>query len=312
MSFRNPDFTLRQLQYAVAVEETGGFGTAAEVCGVSQPSLSAQVAKLEDLLGVQLFERHARGVHVTVAGAGLLLRMRNVLEAAADVDLAATALEDPYATPLRVGIIPTMAPYLLPCIVSRLRRSERRPLVHWLELQTAVCEEQLAQGELDAMLIADPPTIGGTQDVVVGWESFWALLPSDHPLNGAVSIGDLTTSDLMLLDDGHCLRDHTLAYCGQAEARESPYRATSLPTLTQMVGAGLGVSVLPEAAVAVEVPRADVKALPFREKDVGRTLHLAYRTRSPRSEVLAELAVLVREALVDLDSCRGVPVAGAQ
>lgn len=297
MTFRNPDFTLRQLQYAVAVEETGGFGTAADACGVSQPSLSAQVAKLEDVLGIRLFERHARGVHVTAAGAGLLSRMREVLEAAAVLEIAATALEDPYATPLRVGIIPTMAPYLLPGIVARLRASERRPLVHWLELQTAVCEEQLAAGELDAMLIADPPTVGGTEDVVVGWEPFWALLPAGHPLQGEISLEDLVSSDLMLLDDGHCLRDHTLSFCTSAEARESPYRATSLPTLTQMVGAGLGVSVLPEAAVAVEVPRAEVKALPFREKHVGRTLHLAYRSRSPRTGVLKELAGLIREAL---------------
>ncbi|MCB9669229.1 MAG: hydrogen peroxide-inducible genes activator [Alphaproteobacteria bacterium] len=297
MSFRNPDFTLRQLQYAVAIQETGGFGAAAEVCGVSQPSLSAQVAKLEDVLGVTLFERHARGVHVTLAGEALLARMRAVLDHTASLETAAHTLDDPWATPVRVGVIPTVAPYLLPRMAERIRKLEPRPRVHWLELQTAVCEEQLASGDLDAALIADPTTTSGTEDIVVGWEPFRALVPSDHALKGPVSLDQLADDELMLLDDGHCLRDHTLAFCGHSQARESPYRATSLPTLVQMVAAGLGVSVIPETAVDVEVGRAPVRALPFREEGVGRSLHFVFRSRSPRSDVLLQLAEIARESL---------------
>ncbi len=294
MTFSHLPFSLRQLQYALAVRETGGFGRAAERCGVAQPSLSAQVAKLEDSLGVQLFERHARKVLVTEAGGRLLDEMAAVLAAAVQVQELADVEADPYAHTLRVGVIPTVAPYLLPGAARALAGQAPKLRVHWLELQTAVCEAQLAAGEIDAMLIADPPTQPSVDHLKLGWEPFVAVVPEAHDLHGRVDLDALVEHELLLLEDGHCLRDHTLAVCSERGVRESAYRATSLVTLVQMVGAGLGVSVLPRSAVAVEASRAPVRALPFRDHGVGRTLRLGWRARSPHTRLIRELARVLR------------------
>ncbi|MEZ4238505.1 MAG: hydrogen peroxide-inducible genes activator [Myxococcota bacterium] len=288
-------FSLRQLQYAVAVAETGAFGAAAERCAVSQPSLSAQVAKLEDALGVQLFERHPRGVLVTGAGEALIAAMRQILARADALAATAANLADPDAVVLRVGIIPTAAPYLLPPAVERLRTGP--PRVHWLELQTEVCEQQLAEGLLDAIVIADPPTHAGTTCAELGWEPFLLVVPADQPLDAPVTVEQVAGMELLLLDDGHCLRDQTLALCGRPGARESPYRATSLPTMVQMVASSLGVSVIPASAVPVETARAGVRAVPFAEASVGRTLRLCWRTRGAHADRMPALAAVLGEAL---------------
>ena len=294
MTFSHLPFSLRQLQYALAVRETGGFGRAAELCGVAQPSLSAQVAKLEESLGVQLFERHARKVLVTEAGARLLDEMAAALAAAEAVSSLADAEADPYAHTLRVGVIPTVAPYLLPAAARALSADAPRLRVHWLELQTAACEAELARGGLDAMLIADPPTLPSVDHLKLGWEPFVAVVPADHALEGRIDLDELVAHELLLLEDGHCLRDHTLAVCSDRGVRESAYRATSLVTLVQMVGAGLGVSVLPRSAVAVEAARAPVRVLNFRDHGVGRTLRLGWRARSPHTRLIRELARVLR------------------
>ncbi len=295
--FDNPDFTVRQLQYAVAIAETGGFSTAAEACGVSQPSLSAQVAKLEGVLDVQLFERGARSVRVTAAGAALLARMRHVLDEVSRLDAAARTLRDPYATPLKVGVIPTVAPYLLPTLVEQLRVRRPRPIVHWLELQTAVCEARLAEGQLDAMIIADPPTDTGVDAVEIGWEPFVVVVPAESDIDGPVGVADLEGLDLLLLEEGHCLRSHTLEVCTMPGATDSPFRATSLPTLVQMVASGLGISVLPVTAREMELTRASVRAVPFDPPTAGRTLQMGWRRQSPHHDVLEELAGVASTAL---------------
>jgi LysR family hydrogen peroxide-inducible transcriptional activator len=291
--FRNPDFSLRQLQYAVAIAETGGFSSAASRCGVSQPSLSAQVAKLEEALGTTLFERHARQVHLTQAGRALMPRMRALLEEQAAMAAHAQQLVDPYSVVLRVGIIPTLAPYLLPKIVVAMRARDRAPRVHWLELQTAVCEEALASGDIDAMLIADPPSLPSATSVEVGWEPFRVVVPETHVLTGPVGLDALSSEEVLLLEDGHCLRDHALSLCLLPGAQESPYRATSLPTLVQMVAAGAGVSVLPAFAEEVELGRAQVRTLPFDDPAVGRHLWLGWRSRSPHVGLFEELGEIV-------------------
>ncbi len=294
-------FTLRQLQYALAVQETGGFGRAAELCGVAQPSLSAQVAKLEHALGVQLFERHSRKVLVTEVGAVLLDEMARTLTTARGLQGTAEASATPYAHTLRVGVIPTVAPYLLPAAACALAEQAPGLKVHWLELQTAACEAALARGELDAMLIADAPSQPSVDHIKLGWEPFVAVVPETHPLTGRVDLDTLAAQELLLLEDGHCLRDHTLAVCADRQVRESPYRATSLVTLVQMVGAGLGVSVLPRSAVAVEAARAPVRTLGFRDHGVGRTLWLGWRARSPHTRLVRELARTLRTALAEAD-----------
>ncbi|MCB9764337.1 MAG: hydrogen peroxide-inducible genes activator [Alphaproteobacteria bacterium] len=295
--FHSFDFSLRQLQYAVAVAEAGHFGQAAEACAVSQPALSAQIARLEAALGVPLFERGARGSHPTAAGRALLPRMREALDQAADLREAARALVDPYAVTLRVGIIPTVAPYLLPALSALLQDRAPAPRVHWLEMKTEACERALADGQLDAMLIADPPALPGAVHEDLGWERFHMIVPPGHPLREPVAPQDVNDQELLLLEDGHCLRDHALALCLRPGVQESPYRATSLPTLVQMVAAGLGTSVLPAMAVPVEVGRARVRVLPFTSTGVGRALVLAWRGRSAHGALLRELAGLAREAV---------------
>jgi LysR family hydrogen peroxide-inducible transcriptional activator len=294
--YRNHDFTLRQIQYAVAVAELATFGAAAKAAGVSQPSLSAQVAKLEDVLGQVLFERSVRGVDLTDAGERLLPKLRAALAAAQDVADLATSMQDPLAIPLRVGVIPTIAPYLLPSIVERLDGQEM-PAVHWLELQTASCEQLLLAGDLDAALIAETPGPEGLAGIEVGWEPFLVVVPEGHPLQGPVDEASLGAEALMLLDEGHCLRDHTLRQCALPEGRRSAYRATSLATLVQMVGAGLGISVLPASAVPVETARARVRTLPFQSGRVGRSLVVAHRRGEPRSAFVHQLATAVSAAL---------------
>jgi len=294
--FRDTDFTLRQLQYAVAVAEHGGFGVAAEACGVSQPSLSAQVAKLEGVFGVQLFERRPREVVVTGAGRLLLERARVVMRAAHDLEDAVVAVGSPWSVPLAVGVIPTVAPYLLPPVATELASERPEARVHWQELQTHECEEALATGPLDAAVIADAPGGHGMVDHPIGFEPFVVVVPADHPLQGPVSVAQLSEASVLLLEDGHCLRDHTMDLCLEPGATTSPYRATSLPTLVQMVAAGLGVSVLPSSAVAVEGARARVRVLPFAAP-AGRTLRLVWRQQTSRAEELELVARCFSAAL---------------
>lgn len=287
--FQCPDFTLRQLQYAIAIADTGGFGSAAEACGVSQPSLSAQVAKLEDTLGVRLFDRDTRVIRVTPAGERLLPVLRASLSAAMVVEVAAATLRDPYAIPVRVAVIPTIAPYLLPRAVEELA-ARPGPQVHWLELRTSAAEEAVAQGTADAMVIADPPRDSTLVVRTLGWEPLLAAVPPDADAPDPLPVAWLRARELLLLDDGHCLRDQVLSLCRLPAARQSPYRATSLPTLVQMVSAGLGVTVLPAMAVAVECARSRVVPLRFVEGDIGRTLHMAWRSDHPLAAVMGEVA----------------------
>jgi len=296
--FQSHHFTLRQLQYVLAIEQTGGFGAAARLCGVSQPSLSAQVAKLEEALGVQVFERHSRGVRVTAGGRVLLERLRGVLDGARQLTDTARSLVDPYGVVLRVGIIPTVAPYLLPSVVESLRAAERSPAVHWIEMRTSWCERALADGELDAMVIADPPAVANTSEVDLGWEPFYVIVPRDHEISGPVTLAQVADHEVLLLDDGNCLTDHTVALCLQPGARQSPYRATSMATLVQMVAAGLGISVVPGAAVPAETRRAHVRAVPLAASGVGRTLRLVWRTKSPVGALLEDLAGQLQAALL--------------
>ncbi len=311
--FQNRDYTLRQLQYATAVAELGGFSRAATACGVSQPSLSAQVARLEDALGVQLFERHARAVVPTGAGRELLARMKAVLLASETLDTAARGLVDPYSVTLRVGVIPTVAPYLLPGLTERLLTRSPAPRIQWREVMTEVCERELAAGQLDAVLIADPPSLASAEHRVLGFEPFVMLVPSASGLRGPVTQDQVAAQELLLLEEGHCLRDQALAYCApDALPREAAFRATSLATLVQMVAAGLGASVVPASALPVETRRAAVRAVPFADPAPGRVLRLAWRSRSPLAGVLSELAEVAHAALGDVLGQADVPGSSAR
>ena len=292
MNYRAHPFSLRQVQYAAAVAESGGFGSAASLCGVSQPALSAQVSKLEDALEVQLFERHARKVMLTARGRELLPQLRSLLEGADQVQQHAAVLGGLQELVLRVGVIPTVAPYLLPKQASALRALPFS--LHWLELQTHQCEAALSAGDLDAMLIADPPSSPSFQSMDLGFEPFHLLVPVEHALRGSVTSEAVQSAELLLLEDGHCLRDQTLQLCLIKDSQRSPYRATSLATIVQMVAAGMGVTVIPESAVQVETRTGLVRALPFEQGKVGRKLRLIWRSRSPLSSQIVALGDLLK------------------
>jgi LysR family hydrogen peroxide-inducible transcriptional activator len=300
MSFAPHAASLRQLQYAVAVADTRSFRRAAQQCGVSQPSLSAQLAQLEGALGVRLFERDRRRVLLTPAGEDLIERARRVLVDADDLVDAARRLGDPLAGTLAIGVIPTISPYLLPAAAPAIRRAHPRLTVRWVEDKTENLVRDLHGGRLDAALLALEADLGGPlQREVIGRDPFVLAAPRKHPLAKharPANLGELRGAHLLLLDDGHCLRDQALAVCAGARTEELAFRATSLPTLAQMVSAGAGVTLLPRMAVATESRRAHLAVRPIADESAFRTLALVWRPTSPAGPALRKLAASIRES----------------
>ena len=297
MRFETPSVTLRQLQYAAAIEETGSFRRAAEVCHVAQPSLSAQVAQLEDALGVRLFERGARRVLVTEPGKEILARARRALVEVEDLVEAARRLADPLAGRLRVGVIPTVGPYLLPDVVPALRRAYPRLAIAWVEERTGVLVAEIARGALDAAVVALEANLGDLERAPIAQDPFVlatargdALARDDAPAR----VKDLRGARVLLLDEGHCLREQALSLCSAARAEESDLRATSLPTLAQMVGSGLGVTLLPELAIPVEARRAGLALRRFADPPPARTIGLVWRRTSPIAFALRDITETLR------------------
>jgi LysR family hydrogen peroxide-inducible transcriptional activator len=297
--------SLRQLQYAVALADAGNFRRAAALCGVSQPSLSAQLAQLESGLGVKLFERDRRRVLLTPAGHDLVARARRVLLDADDLVDAARRLADPLAGALSVGVIPTVSPYLLPSAARAIRRAHPRLAVRWLEDKTEALVRELHAGRLDAALLALEADLGGALvREVIGRDRFELATPRAHPLAQRARpahLGDLRGARVLLLDDGHCLRDQALALCASARTEELAFRATSLPTLAQMVSAGAGVTLLPHLAVATESRRADLAVRPIADERAFRTIALVWRQSSPLGPALRQLGATIRAAYEDLE-----------
>ncbi|MCA9551721.1 MAG: LysR family transcriptional regulator [Myxococcales bacterium] len=292
-------FTLRQLQYVVAVADALNFRRAAEQCHVSQPSLSAQLAQLEDAIGVQLFERDRRGVLLTSAGAELVARARRLLLEADDLVSAARRVGDPLKGSLRLGIIPTISPYLLPAVSPAVRAAfpELRPL--WVEDKTEALMESLARGALDGALVALEAPLGDVEYEEVAVDPFVLAAPPGHPLvkkASRIAHAELAGQHILLLDDGHCFREQALSFCSTARAHELAFRATSLSTLAQMVAGGAGVTLLPKLAVATEAHRAGLKVRAFAAPAPHRTLALVWRRRAPIAEALRALAKVIRGA----------------
>jgi LysR family hydrogen peroxide-inducible transcriptional activator len=292
-------FSLRQLQYLVAIWETRSFRRAAARCRVSQPSLSSQVAQVERAIGVRLFERDRRRVLLTAAGAALLPRARQLLVEADDLVDAAARLGDPFAGTLRVGVIPTVSPYLLPEIAPALRRAHPRLQIVWTEDKTPTLAQQLAAGELDAALLALEAELGEVEHEVIGRDAFVLAVGSTHPLAKAsrpIAAAELDGVELLLLAEGHCLRDQSIAACGRRRVHQSPFGATSLATLTQMVAAGRGVTLLPELALATENRRGQLHLRGFKAPAPGRTLALVWRRGGAFAAAAAALAGTIRHS----------------
>lgn len=280
--------SIRQLEALVAIAERGGFRKAATELGITQPALSAQIRAVEDLLGVQVFERDRRAVLVTPAGEEVVGRARVALEAIDAVRDAARRRGEPLVGPLRLGVIPTVAPWWLPALLPEVRKRFPRLELILREDQTARLLGMLDAGLLDVAFLAIPVP-GDLTTVAITEEEFVLAAPRGAEITkkrGKLVERDLEDQIVLLLEDGHCLRDQALAVCERGKATTSlEVRATSLPTLEQMVAGGMGVTLLPLAAAVALVPpsrRGPVTLTRFQSPEPGRTLGLAWRSSSAR------------------------------
>lgn len=303
---------LRDLRYLVAVGDQRHFGRAAKACFVSQPTLSAQVKKLEEYLGVQLVERGTRQVLLTPTGEEVVARARAVLNQVDDIVDLCRAAAEPMTGDLRLGAIPTLAPYLLPHLVAVATEAWPRLRLLLYEERTALLAERLRKGELDAALMAMPVDGDDLASVPVFEEPFVLALPASHRLAGVARAPRpqaLPEAELLLLEEGHCLRDQALEVCQLAGDTRgaSCFRATSLETLRQMVAAGVGMTLLPQLAgkAGCEIPnQSAVRLLPFPEPAPTRTIGLYWRKGAARTTTLEAIAAAIRELPVVQEQAR--------
>jgi LysR family transcriptional regulator, hydrogen peroxide-inducible genes activator len=293
------DIKLKDLRYLVAVADALHFGRAAERCFVSQPTLSAQLKKLEQYLGVQLIERQPNNVSLTAAGEQIVARARRILEASDEVVTLARAHRDPLAGRLRVALLPTIGPYLLPRVSQAIRRALPRLELRLYEYQTAPMLEKLRCGELDLGVLALPVDLEGLEARELFAEPFTVVVPDRHRLakRERVQVADLDDETLLLLEEGHCLRDQALEVCSRVGAGESQdFRATSLETLRQMVATGAGVTLLPELATKGAYGDArGVTVLPFVKPAPVRRVGAVWRRTTARRPAIDAVCKLISE-----------------
>ncbi len=292
---------LQELKYFVAVADHRHFGRAAEACNVSQPTLSSQLRKLEDHLGVVLFERTNKRVALTPMGKRLLVHAREALRETELLESAAKAAGDPLAGPLKLGIIPTVAPYLMPLILGPLRESCPGMVIELWEDLTGPLLSLLSAHKLDAAIIATDLRPGtDLTETPLYTEPFLAALPENHPLaeKSRVSAKELA-NDLLALVEGNCLADQALTACGKRRGRPGPFQASSLDTLVNLVAAGYGTTLIPGLAADLFRGR-NVVLRPISER-VSRTVRLASRASFPRRQALRALGKVIRQAVSSYD-----------
>jgi len=292
------DLKLKDLRYLSALASTRHFGRAAAACFVSQPTLSAQLRKLEAYLGVQLIERQPRHVTLTEAGAAIASRAQQIIATSDEIVRLAQAWRDPLAGRLRVATLPTVGPYLLPQLMVHIRRSLPRLNLMLYEFQTAAMLEQLRAGGIDLGILALPVDLDGLESRPLYEEPFLLAVPESHRLatRRQVQIGELGEDTLLLLEDGHCLREQALAVCARSRAQErADFRATSLETLRQMVSAGAGVTLLPALACrGAYGAAAGLKLLSLVKPTPTRQIGALWRhssARAPAIKAFCELLV---------------------
>lgn len=291
--------TLTELRYVVALAQERHFGRAAQKCFVTQPTLSLALAKLEDELGVKLFERNKNEVLVTARGQQIVEQARRVLDEVGKIQHLARGSQDQLSGALRLGAIPTIGPYILPDLVPCLRkRAPAMPLVIEENL-TGNLAPMLREGELDVVIIALPFSIPGVKTQVVYEEPFSVVVPEGHRWQSRKSVkpSDLSEENLLVLNNGHCFRDQVLEACpGQANTAQPEGRAgSSLETIRNMVASGLGVSVLPASALVARYASRLLKVVPFSTPVPSRKVALAWRTSFDRPLAVDTLAAAIRD-----------------
>jgi LysR family hydrogen peroxide-inducible transcriptional activator len=288
---------LKDLKYLVALADTGHFGKAAERSFVSQPTLSAQLKKLEDYLGVKLVERQPKNVKLTEVGRQVVIRARRMLDEGDEIVALARNNTDPLAGRLKVALIPTIGPYLLPRVMQKIRKTLPHLGLMLYEHQTEPLLKRLREGEIDLGILALPAPGDGLESRPLYEEAFTVALPQNHPLaaKASIRVQDLKDQTLLLLEDGHCMRDQALEVCSRIEVREAEdFRATSLETLRQMVVAGLGITLLPQ--LAVDSPFGSHRGLVSREfakPAPTRTVGAVWRKSTTRGGAITALCDLI-------------------
>ena len=291
------NLTLKQFRYFDALARFGHFGRAAEACAISQPALSMQIKEMEETLGTELFERGARQARLTSFGEEFAKRASDILRSVDELGDLARAAQDRLVGRLRIGIIPTIAPYLLPAIVSNLTRTYAGLDIQLRETLTAKLIRELAEGRLDTAIVALPVSEPTLAEIPLFTENFVLVRPSEDEGKPVPDRERLREMRLLLLEEGHCFRDQALSFCeiGSAHPREI-LDGSSLSTLVQMVSAGIGVTLIPEMAVAVETRSASVSIARFNPPRPSRTIGMIWRRSSPLAGQLGRIAEVVKRS----------------
>jgi LysR family transcriptional regulator, hydrogen peroxide-inducible genes activator len=286
--------TLKQLRYFDALARHCHFGRAAEACSISQPALSMQIKEMEEALGGVLLERGVRQVGLTNFGEEVARRVRDILRSVDELGDFARASGDRLVGRLRIGMIPTIAPYLLPTVIGNLARTHPELDIHIRETTTPKLIQELAEGRLDTAIVALPVSEPSLTEVALFAENFLLVRPGQDDGTPVPSSEALREMRLLLLEEGHCFRDQALSFCNM---QPSPPRevldASSLSTLVQMVSAGIGVTLIPEMAVAVETRSASVSVARFKNPQPSRTIGMIWRKTSPLARQLLQISEVV-------------------
>jgi LysR family transcriptional regulator, hydrogen peroxide-inducible genes activator len=290
--------TLRQLSFLLAIAEHGSFVSAAEQTLVTQPSLSAAIKELEAILGARLVERGRSGATLTPVGQIAVTRARAILSAVDELAEAVQGAAEPMTGRFRLGVIPTIAPFLLPSILPKSKAAFPKLKLYLREDLTGRLVEGLRAHTLDAALIALPYEANGLDTMALFDDEFLFVGAPDHPLSTKINLsaGDLEGSQVLLLEDGHCLRDHAIGVCGLGRPGQEDVRATSLFTLVQMAAGGLGISLLPRMAADAGLAGDGLVVRPFNPPVIGRQIGLAWRRGSGRLVEIKALADLVKQS----------------
>lgn len=289
------NYTIKQFRYFESLARHGHFGRAAAACAISQPALSVQIKELEQEIGAVLFERGARQVRLTIFGEEFALRVREILRSVDELGDFVRASRDRLVGRLRIGVIPTIAPYLLPRIIASLSQTHSGLELHVRETQTQKLIQELTEGRIDTAIVALPVSEPSFTEVALFAENFVLVRPREDEGKPVPDREALREMRLLLLEEGHCFRDQALSFCNirSALARDG-LDASSLSTLVQMVSAGIGVTLIPEMAVPVETRSAPVAVTRFKSPQPSRTIGMIWRKTSPLAKELSQISEVVR------------------
>lgn len=294
------NLTLRQLRYFEALVRHGHFGRAADACAISQPALSVQIKDLEESLGTTLFERGPRQVRLTPFGEDWAQRVRDILRAVDELGEMARAAQEGLMGRLRIGVIPTIAPYLLPDLIGQLAQRFPTLEVDLRETVTPKLIEELGDGQLDTAIVALPVLEPAFDEKPLFEERLLLVRPIAQAGQPVPTAAELRDMRLLMLEEGHCFRDQAMSFCNLQGARRSGLEGSSLSTLVQMVGAGIGVTLIPEMAVPVETRSAPVCIDRFAAPEPSRTIGMIWRKTNPLAPQLQEIAQVVQDVAFGL------------